>query len=265
MKTVEQTIYEMLIENTGTHMLDSGGANGRNWQKNQNLKLEDFKNQPSATAEIYLNKFKGEISPEILPTVNVFHLLSGGALELCKYCHEFNSLPVKDWDGDFWGVSKQGENWLLQKGFEVKGDGFNTYNWASNHSQILQGQELKLNGGSNCIDGGDYVLLQIHGGADARGGYTDAKLFKLDDHAEIYCVYNEDCGFSVELKDIDIETPDIFTGEKRNNLLSLDWRCEWINEEGGCADDDDLLKFAIASGATTEKSVTISGDAYLDF
>ena len=57
MKTVEQTIYEMLIENTGTHMLDSGGANGRNWQKNQNLKLEDFKNQPSATAEIYLNKF----------------------------------------------------------------------------------------------------------------------------------------------------------------------------------------------------------------
>lgn len=34
MKT-KHLIYEMLTENTGRHMLDSGGAYGRNWERNQ--------------------------------------------------------------------------------------------------------------------------------------------------------------------------------------------------------------------------------------
>ena len=41
----EQVIYNMLTENTGTHFLDSGMANGRHWQKNQVKTLEDFKNE----------------------------------------------------------------------------------------------------------------------------------------------------------------------------------------------------------------------------
>ncbi len=40
MKT-ETVIYKMLTENTGVHMCDSGGKNGRHWQKNQKkLKLQ---------------------------------------------------------------------------------------------------------------------------------------------------------------------------------------------------------------------------------
>ena len=31
----KQVIYNMMIENTGTHFLDSGGEDGRNWQRNQ--------------------------------------------------------------------------------------------------------------------------------------------------------------------------------------------------------------------------------------
>ena len=34
------------------------------------------------------------------------------------------------------------------------------------------------------IDGEDYVLLQVHGGADVRGGYTDARLFTFKHYAE---------------------------------------------------------------------------------
>ena len=41
-------------------------------------------------------------------------------------------------------------------------------------SQILQGANI-------IIDEDEYVLIQIHNGADARGGYTDAKLFKCED------------------------------------------------------------------------------------
>lgn len=42
-KTIEQTIFEMITENTGTHMLDSGGDSGRNWQRNQGKSIDDFK------------------------------------------------------------------------------------------------------------------------------------------------------------------------------------------------------------------------------
>ena len=35
----EQIIYNMLVENTGIHFLDSGMGSGRHWQKNQVKKL----------------------------------------------------------------------------------------------------------------------------------------------------------------------------------------------------------------------------------
>ena len=38
--TLSQTICDMLTENTGTHMLDSGGDNGRSWQQNQGLTVD---------------------------------------------------------------------------------------------------------------------------------------------------------------------------------------------------------------------------------
>jgi len=268
MKTLKETIAAMLTENTGTHMLDSGGASGRGWQRNAGKALDDFESQPSATAEIYVSERKGELTAEIMPCVNVFHLLTGGALELDDICKEFNAMPVDDWDGGFSGVSLAGYEWLMSNcGFETQvkgGEGFNTYNWASNHSQVMQGNMLTLEG-----EYGEeqYILIQIHGGADVRGGYTDAKLFKLDDHADFGNVVTEDCGFSVELKERDSKTPDMFTGRTHDNYLSMSWHGEWINSEGGCGgSDEELLAFATACGASLDNpSITIEGDAYLDF
>ena len=180
--TLEQTIATMLIENTGTHMLDSGGSYGRNWQRNKGASLDDWRARPSAKLDIYMREFEGQLTADLSPCVDVFHLLSGGALELDEFCREFNKLPVDDWKGDFCGVSMAGTEWLEMHGFSESGKGFNTYNWALNLSQVLQGAELMREsewGAEN------YLLLQIHGGADVRGGYTDAKLFKLNDHAEL--------------------------------------------------------------------------------
>jgi len=261
--TLEQTIAAMLTENTGKHMLDSGGAYGRNWQRNAGASLDDWRARPSATLEIYMREYNGKLTADLSPCIDVFHLLTGGALELDEFCREFNKLPVDDWKGDFYGVSMLGSEWLEGRGFIAHGESFNTYNWASSHSQVMQGQELAREsewGQEN------YILLQIHGGADVRGGYTDAKLFKLAQHAELYNVLAEDCGFSAELPDIDTETPDIFTGATRDNLISLSWHGEWINQDGSPASDDELLQFATACGASLENSsVTIHGDAYLDF
>ena len=262
--TLEQTIAAMLTENTGTHMLDSGGAYGRAWQQNIGKTVEDFRAMPSATAEIYVREYGGETVAEVLPCVNVFHLLTGGALELDDLCHQFNAMPVEDWkSGDFYGVSIAGAEWLEMRGFNASGESFNTYNWAANHSQVLQGAELTRES-----DYGEekYLLLQIHGGADVRGGYTDAKLFKLDDHAEYYNALTEDCGFSAELTGVDTETKDMFNGTRRDNYTQITWHGEWINEHGSCADDSELLAFATVCGASLDNpSVSIAGDAYLDF
>jgi len=259
MTNIENLVAAMLTENTGTHMLDSGGANGRAWQRNQGMTVEKFKSQPSAYVEITLRDWNGETIVDMMPCVDVFHLLTSGALELNKLCDEFNAMPVDDWHGDYYGVSVNGQEWLDRQGFEAKGDGFNTYNWSANHSQTLQGQELEL-------DGDNYILIQIHGGADVRGGYTDAKLFKLDDHAEFYNVITEDCLFTVELKDKDSQTPDMFTGQTHDNFIYLDWRGEWINYDGSCATDEELLAFATACGVTVDSgSKTIAGDACLGF
>jgi len=38
MKDTKKVIYKMLTENTGVHMCDSGGENGRHWQRNQKNK-----------------------------------------------------------------------------------------------------------------------------------------------------------------------------------------------------------------------------------
>lgn len=60
----------------------------------------------------------------------------------------------------------------------IYGDGepvqINTYNGECLLSQTLQFIYFEYEGDS-------YVLLQVHGGCDVRGGYTDAKVFGCDE------------------------------------------------------------------------------------
>ena len=171
----QKLVYAMLTENTGSHICDSGGAYGRNWSRNQAKTIEDFNNeQPQAIEKSEWTDKDGKVNTEYERTVSVFHYLS--ELESDHLCDKFNELNTdcKDWDGDFaWGVSQAGADFLELIGMDLKHE-FNTYNGDSDLSQILQGAWLDM-------DGETYLLLQIHGGCDARGGYTDAKLFKTED------------------------------------------------------------------------------------
>jgi len=51
---VEKKIAEMLTENTGVHMMDSGGIDGRHWQ--QNRKIVDFRTRPEIQIETYVDE-----------------------------------------------------------------------------------------------------------------------------------------------------------------------------------------------------------------
>jgi hypothetical protein len=132
-------------------------------------------------------------------------------------------MPCPDWESDIYGVSCDQSEWLHMQGFEI-GDSWNTYNWGNQFDQILQGCDLKF-------DGLDYVLIQIHGGADVRGGYTDAKLFKVDEWREPYSVVDDSCGFCSDLKDADGEFV----------MLGYGHDCFYIFGED--AGDEDLKEF----------------------
>ena len=181
-KDMKYIITSMLKENTGTHFLDSGGANGRSWQKNQlndkgqRKTCKDFESESCISYEIWNN--------EITYTINVFHYLNNAELCTDYLCDKFNKIQqtCDNWEGtgeltECYGVSK--EAWIfLENNTDVKVcNTWNTYNGESNLSQVLQGSYLDINGES-------YLLLQIHNGADVRGGYTNAKLFKMENFQE---------------------------------------------------------------------------------
>ena len=213
MTKIEQAIYAMLTESTGKALCDSGGAYGRHWERNQKLSIDDFKAKPAATMEFYRHK-DGDVETSV--TVDIFHKLTQ-TLYLDTYCDEFNAMPVDDWDGDGYGLSTAGQEYLEANDFTI-GNSWNTYNWDNNFSQVLQGANVER-------DGETYVLLQIHQGCDVRGGYTDSRLFLVGDE---YDVFRDDCGFGVQDPNVDDKTIDMLTGQTHDSYLTLDWMGEWI-------------------------------------
>lgn len=196
---IQKTIYQLLTQSTGTHMLDSGGDNGRHWQRNQQRSMEDFINEPDATIELYHHE---DGTASATHTVSVFHHLTK-LLHLDELCDEFNAIPVNNWDSDLaYGVSSEGEDWIKSTfspddNWEIE-NSWNTYNWDNALSQTLQGCLI-----SNSVSNDHYVLLQIHQGADVRGGYTDAKLFKLNDHAYDYFLMCDVYGEHFDMREWD--------------------------------------------------------------
>ena len=248
---VKKTIYKMLTENTGTHFLDSGGGNGRHWQRNQIKTIKDFQDEPEAT--LSFDVIGDDIYLE--PTVSVFHKLSK-VLDECRVCKIFNSMKVNNWDSDnYYGVSKEGEKFLNSFGFSKLEDNetWNTYNWDNCFSQVVQGTNLI----SECSKFGEnYVLIQIHQGADVRGGYTDAKLFIISDGMDCrhYDVYNDSCMFSVIDPAIDVLTKDMFKVAHENELV-IDYRFNYFT----CKDGVELDQEYIKKFATLCNYKTISG------
>ncbi len=184
---IEQVIYDMLTESTGTHMLDSGGGSGRNWQRNQLKSIDDFKNEPHITIENDGEYKYAEIS--------VFH-------------HLVNSLEYLEDETDHlieWISEDPYEYWKNPEGRCISGmdtieeymaknyanddmnlvHHTNTYNGDSSLSQVLQ--YISVGDTYDC----DVIALSIHNGADVRGGYTDYKLFKINCES-FYCSYMDE-------------------------------------------------------------------------
>lgn len=237
LSATEKSVLEQLLENTGRHMLDSGGAYGRSWEQNQAAGAEALlAEQPTALS------FSWGIS--------VTHRLAHWLPERVDYQPELDSLferwaqaesgQVEIYRFDSLTTVKRADVPWLQSATEwaallgargIYGDGdpvvINTYNGEDLLSQTLQYVLMTLEsdvrlrvteveGGVDVAvvqdeeqDGskddcfwpaGEYVLLQVHGGCDVRGGYTRPRVYAHDTddsslldnaRATIYCTADD--------------------------------------------------------------------------
>lgn len=182
-KKLEQEIIKMLQENTGSHFLDSGGAYGRHWERNQKLP-SDVEFWDSAET-VHLNVWGGK-NPKIYGTIFLYHHLKNSLIwdeeveELNEIWDAYDRMfPDKTWNElmqEFIsicqnsGVRKDSKYRYYDFGHDVSG-GY-TYNHENSLSQDFV---------YDCF--GDWVFIQIHNGCDARGGFTRPKLFKYNGYS----------------------------------------------------------------------------------
>lgn len=230
-KTTAQVVYDLLVENTGRHLLDSGGAYGRAFERNQARTIEDFEADP----ECELREYVG-------PTVSVFHFLTK-MMDFDSRMQELFDAYVKAHDDvhRYWLEDMEGFADEVMAGRRRWEDGplvENTYNRENILSQDLQYVLFKWDPKDHVVVDivdddavedyeaalerlpveGVYALLQVHGGCDARGGYTAPAAFQVDDswssvggawgrildassQFSLACPDREGCGFVADTED----------------------------------------------------------------
>lgn len=227
-----RVLAKMLTTNTGTHMLDSGGAYGRNWERNQGV---DFEATSPATVEF--RNYNGAL--DIVATLNVYHWLADRLTYDAKLDRRFYRWATRPSRADDPWLQSAEEfvEHLATRGHEIAGlygedkpFTVNTYNGEDMLSQTIQYIYFTM-------DGDAYVLLQIHGGCDVRGGYTRPYAFALsgqhDDtsimdnaHGTIYCTGNNPAEDGNEQLDAFPET--IVASDE--HYWDTDDTCNWYQE-----------------------------------
>jgi len=170
----QQAIYEMLIENTGKHFLDSGGDSGRHWQHNQNKTHLDFINEKGL-------HFDKSDPNDVIITKSLYHHLTESLEYLPQLTNQLNDWINKDKYHAFDNPNGRSNVWHDVEDFmsefltDDKIHCVYTYNFDNVLSQNIQ----YLHSGDDLYDN-NIIALSIHNGADARGGLTDYKFFKVD-------------------------------------------------------------------------------------
>jgi hypothetical protein len=206
--TVTQDIIAgMLVENTGTHMLDSGGAYGRSWQRNAGKTVHDFIAEPEATCDGWG------------VTLSVFHYLTKRLQYSPSMQARFNEHAELNADDGWLYISES-----FAETYE-ESCSWNTYNFDGDAlSQVLQGVSFYYNGDA-------YAIIQIHGGADVRGGYTRPRVFRI----------TSPDSFPFDCTDYSLECTN-------NHTHSLSWHGEWTAYEGYSVDSDEAPLFDTVAG-----------------
>lgn len=169
-KGIDKVIAEMLTENTGISMLDSGGASSRGWQQNQG---RDFKKEDAVIVEAY------EDDDQVTIYFNLFHFLTSylelndNTKKLQKKFDKFARSPEQE--DEVWLVSMEEFASMMDDGSAYGFTGVeNTYNYDNVLSGVIQFAAFSY-------EDDKYMVMSTHNGADVRGGYSKPKVFKIPD------------------------------------------------------------------------------------
>jgi len=170
-----ENFRELARVNTGTHMLDSGGIYGRHWQR------------PGIPSGQPLEYWDGSES---------YPMLMVSTAQLLDEHLEIDQAATRHFR--LWAAiadPKDNHSWLELMGayldrmvatgrWDSDSDGTftdNSYNWETDLDQDFQFAAPGLYG--------DRVLVQMHNGADVRGGYT-APVVAAGELESVLCDYN---------------------------------------------------------------------------
>ena len=183
-------IANQLAENTGTHMLDSGGARGRAWQLNQDRAavhgmtvLEMF----AAGSPVYWDGWG--------VTLSTFHWMN----EHLSYREDLDE-RFRRWINLGWiGLDRYADgpctnapstvdayiDRMVERGWMEDGSGMEFQGWTNtyNHENMLS-QDLQFRFAATTdkhpLGASEIVFMSTHNGADARGGYSDFRIYECD-------------------------------------------------------------------------------------
>lgn len=167
MNKTQKKIAELMRQNTGRNMLDSGGAYGRHFEENQKSKFEDNPDcvfdEHSITTNLYnyLSRY--------LKMTEDSEALQKEYEDFVKDREYTNHLEDMETFLDKIKSRLEEDNYLMIKNPRVS----NTYNHECLLSQGLQYAIFM-------IDNKEYIILQIHNGCDVRGGYTSPYIFEIE-------------------------------------------------------------------------------------
>lgn len=249
----DEVIRSQLTENTGAHFLDSGSAYGRHWEENQENPPWD---EPAYTVHADRDHSGGYVTTNVY--THMARVLSRDrtavALEIALYALGYSEEYQRDsWltcmeafadavDG-YVSVHDLEERFNLPPrvadevaGFAAEGESsdrrpftFNTYNSEyGSLSQCLQ---------ATALDGGPYAeywMVQVHQGADVRGGYTAPRVYSsgydtpMTHERSYYC---EGCDWQEAESVVGYDHPDLYFFENEPDPFKL--------EEVGLIEEDE--------------------------
>lgn len=248
----EQVLIDMLTENTGRHMLDSGGAYGRNFERNAGKGVAEFMERPEVHVETW--ERDGNTVVEYV-TLDVFHFLRQRMEFDPELDAAFQAFALDD--------DHEREPWMscIEEWFELVGARFqggdpqwvNTYNGEDCLSQVLQYAMFE-----HPETGDPMVGLQIHGGCDVRGGYTAPRMFILQDEYELF----QNADFTIALREVDDRPdpaiqPPMLDVPRPERYVNIDVRGGYPDRNPEPWDDDSLEVIDFSFGETP---VTVGED-----
>lgn len=198
-------IIDMLRANTGMHMLDSGGAYGRHWQRNA---TRDMAGEESGklSAHSYTDR-DGEVQWYTEMTVPLYHFLRNRVEYLDVMTTEFWDWADKN--AEELSYFEEIEAWLSSEMIQDENNPeamrpvewnvehvVNTYNTQNLLDQDMQFYIVKSYDLSEKYGTNDEYLIFImsHNGCDARGGYSRARIFQAAGYNDYYSLYDFERG-----------------------------------------------------------------------